>query len=145
MLTPQPPATKLASAIGLTVPLYLKREDLNPYGSHKGRSIPMMIETYARQGARDFVVSSSGNAALAAAEWVSQRPELSLSIFVGENIQEDKELRIMNYELRFKNIKVEQISNPKQAAFQMDKAGKAKNLRQSTDDLALTGYEELAR
>ena len=42
-------------------------------------------------------------------------------------------------------IKLEQVENPKQSAFQMDKDNKAKNLRQSTDDAALEGYFELAQ
>ena len=166
MLTPQSPAPKLAKAIGLDVPLYIKREDLNPYGSHKGRSIPLMMEKYAAQGVRDFVISSSGNAALAAAKYVVQRPELKLTIFVGKNI-DNKKLTVIASEAkqsqriseirgiasssasrrtpRNDRVIVKQVANPKQAAFQMNKAGKAKNLRQSTDDSALVGYEELAR
>jgi threonine dehydratase len=40
---------------------------------------------------------------------------------------------------------LEQVERPKQQAFQMDKSGKAKFLRQSTDEHALEGYFELAR
>ena len=144
MITPQIKANKLAQAIGLKTPLYLKREDLHPYGSHKGRSIPLMIKNYARQGVSDFVISSSGNAALATAKYVAKHPKLKLTIFVGKNIDVKKELRIMNYESR-NNIKIKKVLNPKQSAFLLDKTGKAKNLRQSTDNTALIGYVELAR
>ena len=30
--------------------LYFKREDLHPYGSHKGRSITVMIDIYIKEG-----------------------------------------------------------------------------------------------
>ena len=157
MITPQNQANKLASAIGLQTPLYLKREDLHPSGSHKGRSIPLMIEHYTRQGARDFVISSSGNAALAAAKFVIEHnradsrfrgnDKLKLSIFVGKKIDDVKLKGILRFaqDDNRKRVMIRQVANPKQAAFQMDKLGRVKNLRQSTDDIALLGYEELAK
>lgn len=95
MQTPQLPHPKLSQALGLISELYLKREDLHPYGSHKGRSIPGMIEAYAKQGVRDFVISSSGNAALAAIHAVKayneQHPEpTTLKILVGKKIDPNK-------------------------------------------------------
>jgi len=44
-----------------------------------------------------------------------------------------------------KNILIQQIYNPKQIAFQLEKNKQAHWLRQSTDDTALTGYESLAK
>lgn len=46
--------------------LRLKREDLAPAGSHKGRSLSLLVSTLTREQA---VISSSGNAALAASEY----------------------------------------------------------------------------
>jgi len=40
---------------------------------------------------------------------------------------------------------VHQLANPRQSAFLVDQNGDAKLLRQSTDDSALLGYDELAR
>ena len=65
MTTPLEQQAQLAEAIGISS-LYFKREDLHPYGSHKGRSIPVMIEHYLASGDTRFAISSSGNAALAA-------------------------------------------------------------------------------
>lgn len=149
MVTPQQSYPALAGALGLSCDLCLKREDLHPYGSHKGRSIPRMIDTYVAKGIRDFVISSSGNAALAAAtaakKWNKEHPDdmLSLKIFTGQDIEPDKLQNLKEIELAEK-ISVNQVKNPKQQAFFMDKQGVAKNLRQSTDDLALVGYRELA-
>ena len=42
-------------------------------------------------------------------------------------------------------MSAQRTSNPKQSAFQMDKEGLATNLRQSTDDIALSGYAGLAK
>ncbi|MCX6782268.1 MAG: PLP-dependent lyase/thiolase [Candidatus Magasanikbacteria bacterium] len=149
MVTPQIKAEELAQAIGLEGDLYLKREDLHPYGSHKGRSIPKMLSKYAAEGWKSFVISSSGNAALAAAIVVKKlNLELSnkilLAIYVGKDINNEKFDRISIAIKDEKNISIKQVTHPKHEAFLEDKLGKAKNLRQSTDDMALKGYEELA-
>jgi len=139
---------KLETALNLKESLFFKREDLHPLMSHKGRSIPFMIECYLKQGCTKFTVSSSGNAALAAGLYISDynknnSDKLSLLILVGRNINEEKLDALQK--LTDENIILQQVENPKQTAFQMDKDGQAKNLRQSTDDLALVGYEELAK
>lgn len=148
MKTPQSSFPELALA--LSVPeLWLKREDLHHFGSHKGRSIPFMIDHYwHKEGLVNFVISSSGNAALAAALHVkhhnTNNPEklISLKIFVGNKIPAEKLSTLT--ELADKHIVIEQVINPRQAAFQVDAKGEARLLRQSTDDLALSGYHELA-
>jgi len=150
MPTPLSPASKLADALGLKTELFLKREDQHPFGSHKGRSIPKMIEKYASIGQRDFVISSSGNAALAAAMAINEynaknKEKISLKIFVGENIPKDKLEMIMDSRLRGNDrLTLKKVANPKQAAFLEEKNKQTKNLRQSTDDSALIGYEDLA-
>ncbi|MDD4476982.1 MAG: PLP-dependent lyase/thiolase [Patescibacteria group bacterium] len=150
MLTPQFKTPRLAKIIGLKNELYLKREDLHPYGSHKGRSIPLMIEKYAKEKLRDFVVSSSGNAALASALYISEynkrhpQKSLTLKIFVGKNIEKEKMKNLKRTIRGKKFIILSQTANPKQSAFQMEKNNLAKNLRQSTDDSALIGYKKLA-
>jgi threonine synthase len=147
MITPQTSHKKLAKTLGLKVPLYFKREDLHPLKSHKGRSLPLMIDIYVKQGLRNFVISSSGNAALAAGLYIQKhnqkiKNKISLQIFVGEKINLNKLSALKK--LSSKNIIITKTKNPKQAAFQMDKSKIAKILRQSTDDLALRGYASLA-
>jgi threonine synthase len=106
-----------------------------------------MINKYAGEGGKNFVISSSGNAALAAAMYVNEynkanTDKINLKIFIGKNIAQEKLSALIP--LKNDGIIIELVSNPKQQAFQMDKSGQAKNLRQSTDDAALVGYEELA-
>jgi threonine synthase len=149
MKTIQMPYDELARALGVNG-IYLKREDQHKYGSHKGRSLPLMIKKYFKdEGKTDFVISSSGNAALAAVEAIQAHnrnndSKLNLTVFVGQNINPQK-LKKLIAVIEDVNIKLEQVENPKQSAFQMDKDGKAQNLRQSTDDTALEGYFELAQ
>lgn len=150
MITPQQKAPNLANNLGLGVELYLKREDQHPYGSHKGRSIPRMIYNYAAQGEKNFVISSSGNAAIAAVRSVKEynlehkSDNIRLNIFVGHNIASNKLESLKKEAVEDASIIIKQVINPKQQAFLAEKSKAAKNLRQSTDDFALRGYEELA-
>ncbi len=152
-MTPQNSYPKLAQALGVPEIIF-KREDLHPYGSHKGRSIPYMMEEYIKKGYSDFVISSSGNAALAAIHWAKNK-KVNLKIFVGKNIDKSKlnvlESNILSpYQGEIKRgsdtkITLEQVDNPKQSAFLEAKNNyKVINLRQSTDDFALEGYKTLA-
>ncbi len=156
MKTPQKPYPELAQKLGLPE-LWFKREDLHPYGSHKGRSIPLMIKEYAKIGITQFVISSSGNAALAAIIAVQKhnqnnKSNVSLTVFVGKNI-DPKKFEHLKREIVDQNIQIKQTENPKQDAFQAEKnsssadststGSQVKNLRQSTDELALRGYIEL--
>lgn len=149
MLTPQESYPSLAKQFNLNE-LYLKREDLHPFGSHKGRSLPHMIDAYAEIGMRHFVISSSGNAALAAAMAIQayneshSQSQCTLQIFVGKRIPEKKLGHLLPY-VDGKMIQLAQVDRPKQAAFQLDKQEEAVNLRQSTDPLALVGYQALAK
>ena len=148
MLTPQTKHPNLAKVLGLSHALYFKREDLHPLLSHKGRSIPLMILSHLEQGQKNFVISSSGNAAIASALCLKKlnqkiKDKLSLQIFVGEKIDQIKLNKLKK--LENKNISLVQIKNPKQSAFQLQKNNGAAWLRQSTDDIALLGYAELAK
>ncbi len=149
MKTPQESYQVLTKTLGVEV--YLKREDLHAYGSHKGRSIPHMIEYYAkREGKHSFVISSSGNAALAAIKYVevhnrNTENKLTLKVFVGLHISKEKQSLLEIAKGIDSYISIAQVERPKQEAFLIEKNGEAINLRQSTDDLALQGYYELAR
>lgn len=148
MITPQIEAPEIAQRLGIEK-LYIKREDLHPYGSHKGRSIPFMIDLKASRGALEFAVSSSGNAAIAAAKHIEKRnregSDLKLTIFVGEHIDPDKRRELEN--LVFDDrVKVALAPRPLQSllSFLKGSDAKAESLRQSTDPDALEGYKTLA-
>lgn len=151
MKTPQTPSPKLASALGLANEVWIKREDKHQFGSHKGRSIPFMIVHYHKNGASAFVISSSGNAALAAVLAISahnkNKPNdpLTLQVFIGPHIAPAKEQKIRLAQAGDTRITITKQDNPKQSALQFAKTNGAQLLRQSNDDTALTGYAELAR
>jgi threonine dehydratase len=154
-MTPTEYYPSLAKAIGLT-DLYFKREDLHPYHSHKGRSIPFMIDQYYKNGDRRFAITSSGNAALASALHVKKlntdikknkhasdnEMVIDLSIFVGNHIETNKLEKIKR--LEDEHIHVFKKERPLQALSQAVENG-YRSLRQSTDDIALLGYEPLAK
>jgi threonine synthase len=154
VITPQTEEKVLAQALGLPadVTLYVKREDLHPYGSHKGRSIPVMIETKVALGARDFVISSSGNAALAAIRYIKEKNTegagLSLSVLIGRNISADKKMRLIaeagTDTGNTSAISITETERPLQSLLNLIKGEQKESLRQSLDDSALTGYRSLA-
>ncbi len=151
MKTPQQSYEALAKALGIPE-LYLKREDLHPYGSHKGRSIPLMIKQYVKlEDSRQFVISSSGNAALAAIRAALQHNKnnpakpITLTVYIGKNIDPKKRTRLEKEASSDTSIALKITERPKQSAFQEAKTVGVINLRQSTDDLALLGYAELAK
>lgn len=146
MITPNESYPKLAKALE-TQAIFFKREDMHPYGSHKGRSIPIMIDTYVKNGIYEFAISSSGNAALAAAHHIQKfnnksTEKVRLEILVGQHISTKK----LNKLEQFKgdNISVTMHDRPLQTLFQKTKDSNIKPLRQSNDDIALLGYHDLA-
>ncbi|MBP6858824.1 MAG: PLP-dependent lyase/thiolase [Candidatus Pacebacteria bacterium] len=145
MITPLESYPKLAAKIGVSA-LYFKREDLHPYGSHKGRSIPPMIDHYYAQGERRFAISSSGNAAFAAVLHISKLTDAFLDVFVGNHISDKKLDRLRNAisdPALAERIRILRKERPLQALIQATQDG-MRSLRQSTDDIALKGYESLA-
>jgi threonine dehydratase len=148
-MTPLEQYDKLAEKIG-SPNIFFKREDLHKFGSHKGRSIPYMIDYYYNKGDRKFAISSSGNAALAGAKYLDQfnsanTDKISLDIFVGHNVNENKlkKLKVLENE-NSSNLRVLTKERPVQALTQAVENG-YRSLRQSTDDIALLGYESLGK
>lgn len=140
---------EFAKILGLP-DLYFKREDLHKYGSHKGRSIPVMIDHYLKQGDRRFAISSSGNAALAAGLYVlelnrEEKELVDLDIFVGKNVAEHKLKKLKDVADRSDgHIRVLVKERTLHALAEAVEEG-ARSLRQSTDDIALIGYESLSK
>lgn len=62
-------------------PFYLKREDLNPLGSFKTRGLAYQISRAWQNGKKEFCISSTGNAALAAAA-LCKKADFKLFIFL---------------------------------------------------------------
>ncbi len=149
-ITPQESHAELGKALGLTdsAVLYFKREDLHRYGSHKGRSIPYMIDEKLKLDCSHFAISSSGNAALASAMYVKElnekrKEKITMEILVGKHINTSKLEKLES--LKDENILLSIQDRPLQALFMKTQDPAIQSLRQSTDPLALVGYESLAR
>ncbi|MEK7213643.1 MAG: PLP-dependent lyase/thiolase [Patescibacteria group bacterium] len=147
MLTNNEKYDVLAENLGVKN-LYFKREDLHPYGSHKGRSIPFMIDNYIGQDCKHFAISSSGNAALASCFYIEKlnkerRDKIRLEILVGQHISAKKLKKLERFKNQYISITIH--DRPLQTLFTKTKDGDIKALRQSTDDTALKGYENLAQ
>ncbi len=69
--TPLERAPELGAALGVSE-LYLKREDRSPTGSHKARSLGLLVSDLLSRGVSQAVISSSGNAAVAAAAYCNE-------------------------------------------------------------------------
>ncbi|HRH22826.1 MAG TPA: PLP-dependent lyase/thiolase [Candidatus Paceibacterota bacterium] len=147
MITPQTDEKFLAQALDIAS-IILKREDLHPYGSHKGRSIPHMIDHYAKAGREYFAISSSGNAALAAAihiqKKIEQGKKMHLDIIIGQKIPPQKR-ELLEKHSDGKNIVIHSVARPLQYLHELcTQDDSMQNLRQSIDNTALTGYHSLA-
>lgn len=128
--------------------VYFKREDQHPYGSHKGRSIPVMIDEYIKEGFSHFAISSSGNAALASVIYIKElnlknKSQIVLDVLIGRHISTKKLNKLRDYE--DENIKITMHDRPLQTLFLITKDPSIRALRQSNDDNALIGYESLAK
>ncbi len=148
-ITPTESYPALASKLGLKG-LLLKREDKHPLGSHKGRSIPFMIDKAMKAGVTSFAISSSGNAGLAAVLHIvklnnslSKEKQIKLTVYAGENISVEKLQKIEDEAKDDVNISIVVTERPKQAVMKAEKEG-VLSLRQSTNDDALLGYQTLA-
>lgn len=115
--------------------LHFKREDLNPTGSVKDRSLPLQIQQLLKNNFHSAVISSTGNAAISASFYCHQA-DIPLTIFVSPKITSQK--------LKLLQGKVITSKKPISDAIKFAKANNAYLLRQSTDPIALTGYQQIA-
>ncbi len=150
MNTPQSSHPELAKQLNIPS-LFLKREDLSPYQSHKGRAIPEMIHReYTQNDTKKFAISSTGNAAIAAIlaikEHNTKHPNnlLSLGVYIGKRIPQQKKVTLTHLATD-RNITITQVDQPKQNAFMAGKEVGVAYLRQSTNELAPQTYHSLAK
>ena len=137
---------KLANKIGVSQ-LWIKHEYLNEAGSHKIRLLEKLIKNHLKKRQKNFVISSSGNAGIAAAYYLNKyvKAKSNLTIFVSKNISTDKNQRLKKAINNSKNIKVKKVIRPKQQAFLFAKKHKAVLLRGSIEPIAPQAYYSLAK
>ena len=119
--------------------IYLKHEEENPSGSFKDRSMAYWMSKYNSFSKRNFVISSSGNAAMSAVGF-AKLMRAELTVFVSVNIPEYKWDKLTKFSGNTTNIKLIRSVKPKSDAIRYANETGAINLRGSSDDLAIEGF-----
>ncbi len=119
-------------------PLYILREDLNPNGSHKDRSLAYQISYYLSKGITNLAITSTGNASISAIAYSKLAPEVKLTVFVSEKLSESKKARLPkgDYDIVY-------AKNPKGECMKFCRETGAVNLRGSTNDTAIEGFKTI--
>lgn len=116
-------------------PIYLKREDQNETGSAKDRAISLQIQNLKTKGFSSAVISSTGNAAISA-QYYCQLSQIPLTVFVSPHTSKAKLKLLRQYTVS---------ARPVSDAIKFSNASAAYFLRQSTDPVALLGYQQIGR
>lgn len=142
-LSPLPNQFKLSLREGNTKEepleeIILKREDTNPTGSLKDRGMAYLISWAYSRGWKELVISSSGNAAIAAARYC-QLAGLKLTVFVSPKISPGKLEELKKTEVKVV-ITDRAVSEAQKYARQTGNF----NLRPSLCEFGPEGYQTIA-
>jgi len=118
--------------------IIFKREDENPTGSHKARALSYQVSHYKKMGHRTLLISSSGNAAIAAAAYANLCG-IRLIAFVDSATPAAK----VN-EIKKSGQPVLFCKKPINFAKYAAKIFDIPNLRPSFDDLSIEPYQSIA-
>lgn len=119
--------------------VYIKREDLNPTGSAKDRAIDVQTDALIKNNIHSAVISSTGNAAISALHFCHLK-NIKLTIFLSPKVDKNKLEIIKKY-----NPEIIFSDQPISDAFKFSKKTGAFYLRQSTDPMALIGYQKISK
>jgi threonine synthase len=124
---------------GITLRRFIfKREDENPTGSHKARALAYQVSYYRAKGEKTLLISSSGNAAIAAADYC-RLCGIRLIAFVSKNTPRSKINEIKNA-----GQTVLFCEKPINFAKYAARIFNIQNLRPSHDDLSIEPYKSIA-
>ncbi len=117
--------------------IWLKREDLNPHGSHKDRSLAYQVSLASQRGAKELVISSSGNAAIAAAAYC-RLAKIKLWAFLAPSIPRQKFLAVKEL-----GATIVLSRRAMRLANYLAQKKKLENLRPSINDRSIEGFQTL--
>jgi len=123
--------------------VYFKREDQNPTGSHKARSVAYRLSLLRQQGKAKAVISSSGNAALAVAAY-GVLTGIDYYILVSPDTQIGKLAKLAELASGCSRLHLAVSSRAMRFANYLSAKHGMANLRPSLDDEALVGFESIA-
>jgi threonine synthase len=116
--------------------LYLIDETQNPNQSFKDRGVAFQLSHYYTKGKRDFVISSSGNAARSVIAYANLIPDSRVDVFVSEDIPAYKLQKLGTG----KGVTVHKSKRAKSDAIKFANETGAINLRASVDENAVQGF-----
>lgn len=118
--------------------IIFKREDLNPTGSLKDRGLAYQVSKAFSEGKKNLLLSSSGNAAIAAAAYC-QIAKIGLQVFISPKVNSKKLAEIRKYSplIVFSN-------RPLSDSIKVAKKEGFFNLRPSTEAIGPEGYKTIA-
>ena len=135
--------------------IFLKREDLNPTGSHKDRGLAFEISAHQQDNAKGFVISSSGNSAISAINLL-KGTDITLHIFLSSKISIPKINRLTKIlpnisseifkgkDVEYENFKFYFSQKPLSTAFYYARTEDLILLRGSTDIYGFEGFKTIA-
>lgn len=128
---------KLSSEAGLEH-LYMKREDENSTGSLKGRSLAYQMSLQKQRGAKAIVLSTSGNAGVAAAAY-AREAGIKAFIFISPSTEGAKIADMQQYApVIIRSQRAMRLANYAAAKYKLS------NLRPSVDDTSIEGFKSIA-
>jgi len=119
----------------------IKREDKNPNGSFKDRSLAFQISKKLEMGIKELVISSTGNAAISAIAY-AKLSMLKLHVFISPKIPKEKMMKIKA--AQNDNIRIYISNKAKSDAIKLSKKKNIINLRGSIDYDAIIGYKTIS-
>ncbi len=129
--------SRLAKSLGIKK-LWIKRDDLNPTGSHKARSLAYQVSKYFQKNHKNLLISSSGNAACAGAAY-AKLADINFFAFISPETEKNK----INLMRKFgANIII--TPKPINLSNYISRIYNIPNLRPSIDDSSLEGYKSIA-
>ncbi len=118
--------------------VFFKREDENETESLKGRSLAYQVSLAKQRGARELVISTSGNAGIAAAAYC-RKAGIRLYIFISPDTDAEKILSMQKYDpVIIKSRKAIRLAN------YLSAKKKIRNLRPSRDESSIEGFKSIS-
>lgn len=118
--------------------LYFKREDKNITGSIKERSLAYQVSLAKQNGKKELVISTSGNAGIAAATYC-QKAGIKLYIFISPETEKAKIAEMQKYNpIIIESKRAIRLANYLSAKYKIE------NLRPSVSDSSIEGFKSIA-
>ena len=122
--------------------IYAKREDKNPTGSAKDRSIAFFFSYLKSKGIKEIIIPSSGNTAISAA-YYSRLTDIKIYLFLSDKLTDIKNERLKKALDNNKHIEIIQSKRPLSDSIKYSLKNNIELFRGSSSKFATEGYKSL--